>query len=211
MTKKDNVGKLVLRCAAAGVAVYSPHTGCDAAVNGVNDWLCCAFFNGGLRPDGGGMVAGKVEPAQPTTLQPWADSGAGEGRVVKFAAPLPLDQVVTNIKAWLKVRAPCPPPLPPPVGRCRLNHWIGVGLTCCARAAVGGAGGARLRQVRGWVCGKRPAAAKLRDGWVRRGLCRCGCDGLVAPCGWMEMLTQRLCGRQVPVALCWAGSRPMFG
>eukprot|EP01052_Picozoa_sp_SAG31_P062128 SAG31_NODE_21142_length_557_cov_0.670306_1_plen_78_part_10 len=73
VTKRDTVGKLVLRCAAAGVGVYSPHTGCDAAVNGVNDWLCCAFFNGE-----GGMVEGKVEPCQLSALEPWAADGAGE-------------------------------------------------------------------------------------------------------------------------------------
>jgi len=38
----------VLRCARAGVAVYSPHTACDNAAIGVNDWLAEAFATGTL-------------------------------------------------------------------------------------------------------------------------------------------------------------------
>ncbi|EKX42302.1 hypothetical protein GUITHDRAFT_111577 [Guillardia theta CCMP2712] len=39
----DVTQRIVLRCARAGICVYSPHTACDNASGGVNDWLAQAF------------------------------------------------------------------------------------------------------------------------------------------------------------------------
>ncbi|KAK3892014.1 hypothetical protein Pcinc_004139 [Petrolisthes cinctipes] len=36
-------GKIVARCLEQGIAIYSPHTACDALKGGVNDWLIKAF------------------------------------------------------------------------------------------------------------------------------------------------------------------------
>lgn len=39
--------RIVMKCIANSIAVYSPHTSCDAVENGVNDWLinCFGKFN----------------------------------------------------------------------------------------------------------------------------------------------------------------------
>ena len=80
---------MILRCAAAGCAVYSPHTACDCAVGGVNDWLA-----EGLGP-------GTVSPITPSSLPEHA--GAGEGRVVQLEQPVPLHELVARIKTHLKL------------------------------------------------------------------------------------------------------------
>jgi len=91
ITKKDNVGKLILKCAASNTAVYSPHTACDAAVGGVNDWLAQ------------GMGEGEVAPITPSDI-PHAEGsccGAGEGRLLKLTEAVPLSELVNKIKAHL--------------------------------------------------------------------------------------------------------------
>ena len=91
ITKKDNVGKMILRCAASNTAVYSPHTACDAAVGGVNDWLAQ------------GMGEGKVACITPTNVANPEGSccGAGEGRLLELSQATPLSELVANIKAHL--------------------------------------------------------------------------------------------------------------
>ena len=91
VTMKDNVGKLILRCAASSVAVYSPHTACDCAMGGVNDWLATGV--------GGGTVA-PIPPAEGRH----ADTGAGEGRTVKLEAPIKLSELIDRIKAHLQLQ-----------------------------------------------------------------------------------------------------------
>ena len=46
LTRDDTTQRIVLRCARAGVAVYSPHTALDAAPGGINDWLAESFGAG---------------------------------------------------------------------------------------------------------------------------------------------------------------------
>jgi hypothetical protein len=33
----------ITRCASAGILVYSPHTACDCAKEGMNDWLAKGY------------------------------------------------------------------------------------------------------------------------------------------------------------------------
>jgi len=61
----------LLRAAAAGIAVHSPHTALDAAPNGIADWLVECVLGGEV----------------PTELRP---CGEGEfGRIVTLAKPMP--------------------------------------------------------------------------------------------------------------------------
>lgn len=77
--------RVVLRCAARGIFVFSPHTALDAAPGGVNDWLLDA-----LGP-------GERAPCLPHT----SDARFGQGRSVRLAMPLTLATAVGRIKRHL--------------------------------------------------------------------------------------------------------------
>jgi dinuclear metal center YbgI/SA1388 family protein len=75
----------VLRCAAAGIAVFSPHTALDAAPDGVNAWLSDAF------------AAGARGPCVPSPL----DARYGQGRFVRLQEAISLSDAVVAIKRQL--------------------------------------------------------------------------------------------------------------
>ncbi len=77
--------RVVVRCLARGISVYSPHTALDAAPGGVNDWLLEAFGEG---------------PGQPC-LPHAEDARFGQGRCLTLAQPLSLPSAVAKIKAHL--------------------------------------------------------------------------------------------------------------
>jgi len=79
--------RVVLRCAARGIAIYSPHTALDAAPRGVNDWLLDAFGPGERAP----------------CLPHPVDARFGQGRGVRLAAPLSLTDALSCIKLHLKL------------------------------------------------------------------------------------------------------------
>ncbi len=80
------VQQAVLRAAAAGIAVYSPHTALDAAPSGLADWLVQ------------GVLGGDV----PQELR---TAGDGEfGRVAVLAEPLPLRTLLARCKRHFGVR-----------------------------------------------------------------------------------------------------------
>uniref|UniRef100_A0A0L8HAA7 NIF3-like protein 1 n=1 Tax=Octopus bimaculoides TaxID=37653 RepID=A0A0L8HAA7_OCTBM len=70
--------KLIVRAIENRIAIYSPHTSCDALKNGVNDWLLSAF--------------GK--PPMPDT---------GIGRIAKLQTSITLTEAIEIIKKHLKL------------------------------------------------------------------------------------------------------------
>lgn len=77
--------RAVLRCVAAGIAVFSPHTALDAAPEGVNAWLSDAFG------------AGSRGPCLPSAL----DANYGQGRFVRLQTAISLTDAVAAIKRQL--------------------------------------------------------------------------------------------------------------
>ena len=75
----------VLRCVAAGISVFSPHTALDAAPNGVNHWLTEAFGPGARGP------------CLPSPI----DERYGQGRFVRLAAAISLSDAVAALKRQL--------------------------------------------------------------------------------------------------------------
>jgi dinuclear metal center YbgI/SA1388 family protein len=76
----------LLRVAAAGIAVHSPHTALDAAPSGLADWLVECVLGG----------------AVPAELRPLGD---GEfGRLVRLAAPVPFATLLQRCKRRFGVR-----------------------------------------------------------------------------------------------------------
>jgi dinuclear metal center YbgI/SA1388 family protein len=85
LTDRDHISRIVLRCVAQGIAVYSPHTALDSAVDGLNDWL--------VRAAGSGTVV----PLAPSDVI----EGAGEGRLIEFEEELSLEEVLKRVKGHL--------------------------------------------------------------------------------------------------------------
>jgi dinuclear metal center YbgI/SA1388 family protein len=77
--------RVLLRCAAAGIALFSPHTALDAAPDGVNTWLVDAFGPGSRGP------------CVPSLL----DARYGQGRYVRLEAAISLAEAVTAVKRQL--------------------------------------------------------------------------------------------------------------
>jgi dinuclear metal center YbgI/SA1388 family protein len=77
--------RAVLRCAARGLTIFSPHTALDAAPDGVNAWLLDAFG------------AGERGPCLPHAL----NERFGAGRFVRLQRPVSLSQAVEDIKRHL--------------------------------------------------------------------------------------------------------------
>ena len=83
----DGKQRTVLLAAAAGLAVYSPHTALDAAPSGIADWL----------------VEGVVGAEAPKELRPCGD---GEfGRVVRLSRALPFRTLLQRCKRHFGVRS----------------------------------------------------------------------------------------------------------
>ncbi len=78
--------RVLLAAAAAGFAVYSPHTALDAAPSGLADWL----------------VEGVLDGAVPQEVRP---CGAGEfGRVVSVGKAIPFQALLQRLRRHLRVR-----------------------------------------------------------------------------------------------------------
>ncbi len=61
LTTGDTRQRMLLTCAARGIAIYSPHTALDAAPGGVTDWLCEALS----ASDEPGRIAGDCRALEP--------------------------------------------------------------------------------------------------------------------------------------------------
>ncbi|KAJ1901809.1 hypothetical protein LPJ66_000480 [Kickxella alabastrina] len=81
---------LVLRCASAGVSIYSPHTSLDSCANGINDWLASLVGDGKVTP----ITPAKAENAA-------GQENAGHGRLLELATPRSLSDIVADVKTRL--------------------------------------------------------------------------------------------------------------
>ncbi|KAH9858248.1 NGG1p interacting factor 3 [Lenzites betulinus] len=84
----------LLRCAAAGISVYTPHTALDSVTDGLNDWLCT-------------KVAGPLRDINWTARfigQAFPDGLGGVGRVVTLQHPMELKMLLFNIRTELELK-----------------------------------------------------------------------------------------------------------
>jgi dinuclear metal center YbgI/SA1388 family protein len=89
LTDADPKQRIVLEAAAAGVAIYSPHTALDAAPGGVNDWLAEGVGRGDVRAltSHASVPAGEARkivtfcPADAADTLRGALASAGAGRI----------------------------------------------------------------------------------------------------------------------------------
>ncbi len=91
----------LLRCAAAGISVYTPHTALDSVTEGINDWLCT-------------KVAGPLRDIAWTARfigQEFPDGLGGVGRIVTLKQPVDLQLLTFKIRDELELKQgerPCP-------------------------------------------------------------------------------------------------------
>lgn len=84
--------RIIIRCLANNIALYSPHTALDAIQGGVNDWLIAPFLTG--------RVSGAdVRPLEPGPANP----EVGAGRFVTLEEPIALQGAVERVKAHLNL------------------------------------------------------------------------------------------------------------
>lgn len=93
ITQSNTQQRSLLRLAQAGISVYSPHTSVDAAVGGVNDWLCNGI-SGGTEYESGRSVIEKA---------PGGNENEGYGRVVHLKEPVGIKEVVDRVKKFLEL------------------------------------------------------------------------------------------------------------
>lgn len=82
---------ILLRCAANGLSIYSPHTALDSCVIGINDWLCH------------GVGDGQNKCIIPYENPPEGQEGSGSGRLVTLNDRISLHDLVERIKKFLNI------------------------------------------------------------------------------------------------------------
>lgn len=93
VTTDTMTGSLVWELAGQRIALYSPHTGFDSAVGGVNRQLIERLGATGIRP----LVPSK------DTVEPPNEDTPGGGRYGRFQPPLPLQRVIARVKEELGI------------------------------------------------------------------------------------------------------------
>ena len=80
----------LLRCAAAGISVYSPHSALDSVFGGMNDWLTTCIG---------------ADPQKVTCLEtkPETEAIGGDGRCVMFDPPVSMAVLEGRIKKNLSL------------------------------------------------------------------------------------------------------------
>lgn len=105
LTQMNAKERIILKAAAAGLPIYSPHTALDNVAGGINDWLA-----DGLGPGDRHAV----------------DHETGTGRLVLFDTKQPLDEVVARIRDYLGLDA---------VRVARANAWVRSVAICAGAGA----------------------------------------------------------------------------
>ncbi len=122
LQRGDHISRVVLACAASGIAVYAPHTGLDGTPGGINDWLLSGFGPGSIKclnkqavPQvllaGAGLQTAEEAPAPGSEFPSPVDclsanitnAPFGEGRVLKLADPVTLAEAVEIVKKHLQL------------------------------------------------------------------------------------------------------------
>jgi putative NIF3 family GTP cyclohydrolase 1 type 2 len=86
----------LLKCAASGISVYSPHSALDSVWGGVNDWLAEGIIKAKEDAEVCALVREKVDTAT-------GISEGAEGRLVTLKEPITMDVLEKRIKSHLKL------------------------------------------------------------------------------------------------------------
>ncbi|KAJ1561888.1 NGG1 interacting factor [Nowakowskiella sp. JEL0078] len=84
--------KIALKCAAAGISVYCPHTSLDVVKGGINDWLASGLGEGRLDV---------ITEKSPAVI---GHEGTGNGRILTLITPVPFTTLVERVKRHLDLQ-----------------------------------------------------------------------------------------------------------
>ncbi|EUC53532.1 NIF3 (NGG1p interacting factor 3) [Rhizoctonia solani AG-3 Rhs1AP] len=84
LTLSNPLQRSLLRCAAEGISIFSPHTALDSVRGGVNDTLAASL---------GSMTESKLIGEE-------KEEGAGAGRIVTLSEPVSLETLCKRVKAY---------------------------------------------------------------------------------------------------------------
>ena len=84
-------GRVILRAAEAGIAVYAPHTSFDAAPGGLTDWLCEGLSGNVGGKDGEGVIHGDSRALTPRTVP-------DESQEVKIVTFVPTGEALERVR-----------------------------------------------------------------------------------------------------------------
>jgi dinuclear metal center YbgI/SA1388 family protein len=96
ITLSNPLQSSLLKCAASGISIYSPHTALDAVWGGINDWLAEGLMKSKEDGEVRALVREKLNVAT-------GESEGGEGRLVTFKEPIGMDVLEQRIKSHLKL------------------------------------------------------------------------------------------------------------
>ncbi|KAI0973215.1 GTP cyclohydrolase 1 type 2/Nif3 [Xylaria arbuscula] len=96
LTTKDPMQAQLLRLIAAGISVYCPHTAVDAAVGGLNDWLCDILIEGDEEVKR--TVAEPISRPLPESLQGQA---VGYGRAFELSQSITLQTLLKRLSTGI--------------------------------------------------------------------------------------------------------------
>lgn len=88
----------LLRCAANGISVYSPHTALDSVRGGINDWLGSGIATS--DPPKRNEDPGKISPLSEDKVD---EVGGGLGRLVTLPNPISMKELQGRIKRHLNL------------------------------------------------------------------------------------------------------------
>ncbi|WFD18236.1 hypothetical protein MCAP1_000435 [Malassezia caprae] len=105
ITMADPLQRSILRCIAAGIHLYCPHTTLDACRGGINDWLVAGLTHAWeTAPPERGDLLGATLAAQGRVVCPSErDASVGVGRATTLVAPCTFEVLVQRAKALLQV------------------------------------------------------------------------------------------------------------
>ncbi|KAH9837286.1 NGG1p interacting factor 3 [Rhodofomes roseus] len=92
LTLSNPLQASILRCATAGISVYSPHTSLDSFVGGINDWLCLGLNDQAVPKSEHISYIGEDK-----------EGLGGLGRIITFPHPVSMNELQRRVKAHLKL------------------------------------------------------------------------------------------------------------
>ncbi|EMR08429.1 YbgI/family dinuclear metal center protein [Pneumocystis murina B123] len=97
LTLSDPQQRTLLRLAASGISVYSPHTAMDAAMGGINDWLADGVW------DNKCIERTVILPSKCIEGDENFGNMTGMGRMIRWNEPISISTLVKRIKKHLKL------------------------------------------------------------------------------------------------------------